>query len=87
MKITVEGITGEGKSVVAVTIAQALRKEGFAVSFTDIDGPEELMSRNLEEKRAHLVARGTMIDVETKQFPRRSKDRLNRDNRDPGLPT
>ena len=68
MKIYVAGTTGEGKSTMSVIIARALREKGFEVSVTDLDGPEEVTGQNLEAKQAHMVARGTTIEIEARQM-------------------
>ena len=70
MKILVVGTAGEGKTTVGITIARALRKEGFEVEYTDPDGPEEDLDDNLQMKRDHMIARGTAIEVEHRQLKR-----------------
>ncbi len=71
MKITITGVTAEGKSTIALFITQALVKAGFT-NCTCLD--EDILSGNcdqtgvVQKRRVKaLAAKGLKIDIETVQ--------------------
>ena len=65
MKITVEGVTGEGKSSMGVLLARHLRSLGFDVTHSDPEGPEEAIGGSVDA----LIRVGGKVEVEAKATP------------------
>jgi deoxyadenosine/deoxycytidine kinase len=68
MKIIIEGHCAEGKSTISEFIANALRSAGFGVHNGDFDVQHgSVMPEFLEQCIAGMVAKDTLIDIETVQ--------------------
>ena len=75
MKITIQGLPGEGKTTIALIVAHALMKEGFDVSIVDADiAPvsraevQAVELSHLQSQRVRaLLDKDTAISVETVQ--------------------